>query len=121
MEVGFTTINGGQWIGLAIEAGKVDLLKFGWPIVVVLAIRNTAPTAADDFSLSRFSAVSSDCSVATKPMSCSIILARSTLDGSAMGELEDATEGGEGGGLCGGAIGLSGAATVDSASAEVDE
>ena len=38
-----------------------------------------------------------------------------------MGELEDAAEGGEGGGLCGGVVGLSGAAAVDSASAEVDE
>jgi hypothetical protein len=27
------------------------------------------------------------------------------LDGSAMGELEDAAKGGEGGGLCGGAVG----------------
>jgi hypothetical protein len=38
-----------------------------------------------------------------------------------MGELEDAAEGGEGGGLCGGAVGLSGAAAVDSAPAKVDE
>jgi hypothetical protein len=38
-----------------------------------------------------------------------------------MGEQEDADEGGEGGGLCGGTVGLSGAVAVDSASAEVDE
>jgi hypothetical protein len=38
-----------------------------------------------------------------------------------MGELEDAAEGGEGGGLCDGAVGLSGAAAVESASAQVDE
>jgi hypothetical protein len=59
--------------------------------------------------------------VATKPVSCLIILARSALDGSAMGELEDAAEGGEGGGLSGGAVRLSGVVTVDSALAEVDE
>jgi hypothetical protein len=38
-----------------------------------------------------------------------------------MGELEDAAEGGEGGGLSGGAVRLSGVVTVDSALAEVDE
>jgi hypothetical protein len=32
-----------------------------------------------------------------------------------MGELEDVAEGREGGGLCGGAVGLSGATVVDSA------
>jgi hypothetical protein len=40
MEVGFAAIDEDQGIGLVVEAGKVDLLKFGWPIVVVLAVRN---------------------------------------------------------------------------------
>jgi hypothetical protein len=43
MEVGFTAIDEYQGIGLAVEAGKVDLLKFGWQIVVVLAVRNVVP------------------------------------------------------------------------------
>jgi hypothetical protein len=42
MEVGFAAIDEDQGIRLAVEAGKFDLLKFGCPIVVVLAVRNAA-------------------------------------------------------------------------------
>jgi hypothetical protein len=121
MEVGFATIDEEQGIDHAVEARKSIFWNLGgrswwcWPS------GTPPPLAPDDFSLSHFSTVTLDYSVAMKPLSCSIILARSVLDGSAMGELEDATEGGEGGGLCGGTVGLSGALAADSTSAEVDE
>jgi hypothetical protein len=43
MEVGFAAIDEEQGIGLVVEARKVDLLELGWPVVVVLAVRNAAP------------------------------------------------------------------------------
>jgi hypothetical protein len=121
MEVGFTTIDEDQGIGLAIEAGKIDLLKFGWPIVVVLAVRNIAPDRRQRLLLVAFQRGDLGLQRGDETRELLDHLGESTLDGSAMGELEDAAEGGEGGGLSGGAVRLSGVVTVDSASAEVDE